>query len=147
MVGRSAQPRRRREGGTIPPAVVAKARTRAGSIASVQGRIQEATAHHTAALRLYKEAGDDWGIAYALQGLGVQAVLETEYERATTLYEEALARFEAIGDAWGIGGTLMNLGCLVGDAGEAERGERLLTREPGARCASRGTRTASPAPS
>lgn len=115
----------------VPPVVLAKAQTRAGSIASVQGRIQEATDRHTAALRLYEAAGDAWGIAFALQGLGVQAVLETDYARATALYEDALARFQALDDAWGIGGTLMNLGCLAGDAGDAERGEHLLTESLG----------------
>ena len=114
--------------GWLPPGVRAKAQTWAGCLACAQGRIRDATAHHAAALRLYEEAGDSWGAAFALQGLGVQAVLETEYKRATVLYEEALARFRAIDDAWGIGGTLMNLGCLVGDAGDGERGEELLTK-------------------
>jgi DNA-binding CsgD family transcriptional regulator len=92
----------------------------------VQGRLPDATVSFSAALRLYEEAGDAWGAAFALQGLGVQAVLATEYERATALYVEALSRFRVIGDPWGIGGTLMNLGCLVGDTGDAVRGEQLL---------------------
>ena len=113
--------------GAVPPAVRAKAQSWAGCLACVQGRIRDAAARHAAALHFYEEAGDAWGAAFALQGLGVQAVLQTEYERATALYEEALARFRAIGDAWGIGGTLLNLGCLAGDAGDRERGEQLLT--------------------
>ena len=123
--------------GAIPPAVRAKARNWAGSLACVQGHIQEATTHHAAALRLYEEAGDAWGAAFALQGLGVQAVLQTEYAQATALYEEALARFRTIENAWGIGGTLMNLGCLAGDAGDRDRGAA-TDGEPGAPAAGGG---------
>jgi predicted ATPase/DNA-binding CsgD family transcriptional regulator len=71
------------------------------------------------ALALFRELGDDWGVATAIQTGGVRALAAARYAEARDLFERALATFVARGDQdW--------IALLVHRLGEAAYGERDL---------------------
>jgi tetratricopeptide (TPR) repeat protein len=88
---------RKNEG--VDVAVRARALTEAGTFAWYQGDYDQAIVFHARALRLYRELGDEHGVAFALMCLGAQ---ETEKkgdtDRAASLFEEALSLSRRIGD-------------------------------------------------
>ncbi|MDQ5852660.1 MAG: tetratricopeptide repeat protein, partial [Chloroflexota bacterium] len=104
-----------------PASVRAKVFSGAGSLAYLQGDYARAAALHEQSLALYREAGDKWGTAFALNNLATQAQYQGDYERAASLFEESLALFREVGDNWGIAFALNNLGVNVASRGGYEQ--------------------------
>ncbi|HEY7035688.1 MAG TPA: LuxR C-terminal-related transcriptional regulator [Thermomicrobiales bacterium] len=109
--------------GEVPPAIRARALTRAGMLAWSHGDAIRAVALATEGLAIWRWVGDGVGVATSLRVLGIEAYGRGDYARATALLEEALALFRTAGEAWEVVNTLLNLSwvaCLDGDHDRAE---------------------------
>jgi predicted ATPase/DNA-binding XRE family transcriptional regulator len=82
----------------------------AGTIAFYRAEYMAANAHFAAALTRAQAIGDRQGVAYALDGLGVEAANRGDLTCARTCSVASLEHSTAIGDHWLAGITLMNLG-------------------------------------
>jgi tetratricopeptide (TPR) repeat protein len=116
--------------GPAPPGLRARALNRAGVLARNAGDYRHAERQHAAALDLARAAGDERGIAAALELLAYVPRDEADYDRARPLHEEGLARYRALGDRTGIADLLMSLGWTLFHEGDTARG--LALTEEGA---------------
>src|SRR5260370_35330599 len=80
------------------------------------GVVTELQGDHTAArvlqeesLAVFREVGDTWGLALALDWLGYTMRVQRDYARARSLFEESRALFREVGDKWGLSNTLQGL--------------------------------------
>jgi non-specific serine/threonine protein kinase len=78
-----------------------------------QGDVQRAAAPLSEALTLFRETGDAWGIASALQGLGQIAFDQGDDARATALWSERLALSRELGNRGGTAHALELLGLIA----------------------------------
>jgi hypothetical protein len=69
-------------------------------------------------VKLFRAAGDRWGLALATAGLGDGVMLTADLVRAHTLYEESLALYQEQGDIWGRATVLQSLALLVWTEGD-----------------------------
>ncbi|MGH2617673.1 MAG: ATP-binding protein, partial [Thermomicrobiales bacterium] len=102
-----------RTSATAPPQLRAKALSGLGLILESGGEYTRAKNAYTEALHLYREAGDEPGIAEALDNLGAIAEIEGDLGASESLAEEALALRRALGNKREIAGSLINLGNLA----------------------------------
>jgi predicted ATPase/DNA-binding SARP family transcriptional activator/DNA-binding CsgD family transcriptional regulator len=103
----------------------AKALSGAGTFAWHRGDYDKATALHGEALELYRQVGDDSGVAFSLMCLGAQHNQPGDYERAAPFFEEALALSRRIGDRRNIVVTLHSLADVERQRGNYERSKTL----------------------
>jgi predicted ATPase/class 3 adenylate cyclase len=103
----------------------AKLLSEAGTFAWHRGDYDRATELHGEALELYRELGDDSGVAFALICLGTQRLENSDYERAAPFYEEALAISRRIGDRPNIAMAIRSLAEVARQRGEYERAKML----------------------
>jgi predicted ATPase/DNA-binding CsgD family transcriptional regulator len=107
-----------------------QARARALNAAAVLARAQAdytpARSLFEESLAIFRELGDRWGIANALQNLGSVSLLQGDYAAAATLIDESLALWRELGDTWGIGVALGMRGALALDLRDYERAGPLL---------------------
>jgi non-specific serine/threonine protein kinase len=96
-----------------PPLARAKALGGAGTLAWQQGDYAAARVLLEESLALWREAGDERGIAAALHNLGLVAGASQDILTARALHEEGLAIARALGDRSGIAYALNNLGNVV----------------------------------
>ena len=80
---------------------------------------------HGEALELYRQAGDDSGVSFALLCLGAQYFEKGDPEQAAPFLEEALALSRRIGDKRNTAGTLHNLAEVERQRGNYERAKTL----------------------
>jgi predicted ATPase/DNA-binding CsgD family transcriptional regulator len=85
----------------------------AGNVGWQHGKFDAITALVEESLPLLEESGDRWGVAVALNHLGVTAGLRRDMERCAALLEESLALFRQLHDRWGIAMPLQNLGMVA----------------------------------
>jgi len=85
------------------PKVRAKALTGAGRLALEVGELERARALLEEGVQLFREAGDEAGLAEALDNLAIAAAFSGELEKAKPLFEESLALYREAGDGWGGG--------------------------------------------
>jgi tetratricopeptide (TPR) repeat protein len=97
-------------GGDVPPAIRAWAKVGAGSLAERQGDYPQAQRWEEDALAVFRELGDQAGIAAALRYLGSVAHGQLDYARAAELEAAALRIFRELGDDSGVRAMLNNLG-------------------------------------
>ena len=71
-------------------------------------------------LDLYRELGDEEGIARAIAELGSVAIAEQDLDRAAALYEEAVPRFRSQGRMSRVAASLGNLGTIAHMRGDFE---------------------------
>src|SRR5918994_1232924 len=107
------------------PATRAKLLSEAGTFAYYRAEFDHATALHGEALELYRELGDDSGVAFALMCLGAQYGEKGDHERGAPFFEEALALSRRIGDRRNIVMTLQNLADVERQRGNYERAKTL----------------------
>jgi predicted ATPase/class 3 adenylate cyclase len=103
----------------------AKLLSEAGTFAYYRTDFEHAIALHGEALALYRELGDDSGVAFALMCLGAQYAEKGDHERAAPFFEEALALSRRIGDQRNIASTLHNLAEVERQRGNYERAKAL----------------------
>jgi len=110
-------------------AELAPARARAlyevSAMAYYQGDYDRATAAVDASLTLYREIGDAWGIAAALNIRAAVATGQGDYKQAAELYGESLALRRTLGDTRDIAVSLNNLGNVALWQGDYDRATAL----------------------
>jgi tetratricopeptide (TPR) repeat protein len=99
-----------RASASAPPALRAKALSGLGVLLEATGDYDRAKTCHEEALALFRDVGDEPGIAEALENLGIIASNEGDLARSRSIREEVLALRRAIGDQRGIAVALINLG-------------------------------------
>lgn len=114
-----------------PAPLRAKALTAAGHLAYIVNQLDQAVALHDQCLALWRQLGDELGIAIALHQLGRAEHYRERYHRAAELYQESLAIRRAHEDKHGIALTLNSLGVLARDEGDDQRGQDLFTESLG----------------
>jgi len=62
---------------------------------------------------MYRELGDTYGVAHALECLGVAKTRLGDYGQALELHEESLVLYRALNQKWGIAISLNNLGIVA----------------------------------
>jgi predicted ATPase/class 3 adenylate cyclase len=77
------------------------------------------------ALAIYRELGDEWGIARAIFMLGYAAIESGDFARAHPLFEEAMARFHALGSEYQEMLAAFNLAWTYDELGDRDRGRAL----------------------
>jgi predicted ATPase/class 3 adenylate cyclase len=97
-----------------------------GTMALLLGDYGAAADYHSQALALYKQIGDENGIAFATTNLGVQAAIAGELGKATQLFEDSLERYRALESEVGIADVLSNLGVLLTYAGNLKHARAVL---------------------
>ena len=108
-------------GGTAPvDADYARALFWLGVLLDDARRPAEAASRLEAALAIYREMGDEVGIARTLNSLGVVARSTGDVERAERLLAESIERKEKLGDRPGIAVSLSNLGIVSTDRGRLD---------------------------
>jgi DNA-binding CsgD family transcriptional regulator len=103
----------------------AKTLTEVGWFALEQSDYEPAQRSLEESLLLYRDLGDNYGVAHALECLGVAKTRLGDYGRATQLQEESLALYRELGHKWGIAVSLVNLGTLALKQGEYEQATTL----------------------
>ena len=110
------------DGPDAPAALRAQVLLGSGRLAFLQCDYVAAVRRLEAALRIFRDTGDDRGVADTLQVLGSVAREHGRYERSMELHAEGLALAEAIGDQWAVArahGYLGFASWLQGDFGRA----------------------------
>jgi predicted ATPase len=113
-----------------------------GTLADVvqkRGDPEQAKELFEESVRLYREAGDRWGVAWTLGGLGNLFNDRGDYERAKELYEEGLALSRALDQAELHSAYLISLGHVSLLEGDYERATA-LNQEAAALLQERGRR-------
>ncbi len=110
-----------------------------GDLARQRGRLEEARSFFNRSLSLYREIGDEHGVAD--HGIAAADLARQRHEltRATNLYRLACAQFEALGNRYGVARSLNGVGDMArlqGDFGRASGNyRRALTILDGLRSA------------
>ena len=100
-------------GAEVPAGLRAQALLGSGRLALLQCDYVPAIRRLEAALRLYREMGDEQGISATLQVLGGVAREQGRYARAMELLAESLSAAETVGDRWAIARAHGHLGFVL----------------------------------
>ncbi|MDQ3496322.1 MAG: tetratricopeptide repeat protein [Actinomycetota bacterium] len=114
-----------RQSGRTEAATRAPVLTEAGTFAWHRGDYERSGVLHRQALALYRQQGDEGGIAFSLNCLGNQQSEKGDDEGAVPLLEEALALSRRIGDRRTIAYALHNLAEVARHRGDYEQAKTL----------------------
>ena len=114
--------------GAVPIDLLARAFRDYGGTAQMSGDLDRAEQAYEESGRLFREVGDEAGVATITFRFGVSAGSRGELEESRRLYEESLDTFHRIGDPIGELQVLGNLGAIAVQQGDLERGRELLER-------------------
>jgi predicted ATPase/DNA-binding SARP family transcriptional activator/DNA-binding CsgD family transcriptional regulator len=114
-----------------PAPLRAKALTAAGVLVFLQCEYGLATTRLEEGLSLWRELGDERGIASTLQDLGSVAREQARYARAKALHEESLSVWRGLEDEGGIASSLHRLGIVAWLSEDYERARALFTEVQG----------------
>jgi len=98
---------------------------------------EEGSSQHEEALHIFREIGEQRGIAVSLRALGWNLIPQGEYEAARQRLQESLTLYRELGNQQGMADTLGGLGYVTWVLGEFEAAKRLhqeghtLSREIG----------------
>ena len=104
-----------------PASIQAKALYAAASLSFIQSHYEGAEAFSSESLALYRELGDQPGIALSLWVLGNIAWVRSDTAKARSLLEEALALFKEVDDKEYAAYSLFSLALLASSQGEYVR--------------------------
>ncbi|SOD87035.1 BTAD domain-containing putative transcriptional regulator [Streptomyces sp. Ag109_G2-15] len=99
---------------------------RANLLANRTAWAGDATRDADEALEIYRRLGDQWGIAEALSARGEANERKGSYRTAAADYEAAIVHAERLGARAQMAVLRARLGSVLMEAGDAERGERML---------------------
>ena len=94
----------------VETSTVASLRGTLGDVVRSRGEHERAKELFEESVRLYREIGDRWGVAWSLGSLANVAGDRGDHEQAKRLYEEGLALSRRLGDASALGVYLVSLG-------------------------------------
>jgi len=114
--------------GDVDLALRARATLDYGGCADWSGDYERAGPAYARSGELFREAGDENGVAEATFRIGVIASRVGDLERARRLWEDSLATWQRLGDKIGELQALGNLGWLEFEEGDPERGRELVER-------------------
>jgi predicted ATPase/class 3 adenylate cyclase len=97
-----------------------------GSLATVQGRFEEAEKQYTNSLAKFQELGDKGGMAFALSSLGDLMRVVGDYDRASQYWEQNLEIFREIINRHGLIYSLSGLGWVSLRKGEHGKAKDLF---------------------
>ena len=106
--------------------VRARALQAAGLAAQMQGDFAYARIRFEESLALWRELGDQWGIAFAFAWLACVEAVPGSPATARPLAEASLALFRKLGDTWAIAFALETLGAIVKQLGDKTTARSLL---------------------
>lgn len=115
------------ESESVSPRLKAKAFCVSATLARNQGELGRASAFGEQSLVLYRQLGDERGIADALNELGVTAHQGGDRVRAVNLLQTSLNLYREIGFTWGVAYTLLWLADVQMRLEEVERAVKLWT--------------------
>jgi predicted ATPase/class 3 adenylate cyclase/two-component SAPR family response regulator len=110
----------------VSPSLRARALAAAANLAGLGGDGTAAERYNEEALRLARETGEQWVVAWVPIMLGIAATNREDGERATLLGEESLATARAVGDRWLIAASLLLQGRAARVRGDYEAATKLL---------------------
>ncbi|MHB8577108.1 MAG: tetratricopeptide repeat protein [Dehalococcoidia bacterium] len=125
--GRAWLDRGRRTGSNVSARTRATALLGAGILAKEQSDYAAARTALQDALGVYRDLGDEPGVAECLAGLGRVAEDQGGYAAAGPFYREALAIYRGLDDAMGIGRMTNNVGLLAMGSGDLDGAQSLFT--------------------
>ena len=99
-----------RAGEHLAPSPRARVLLGGGALASRQGDRSNARAMLEESLRLFQSIGDQWGVAWALDNLGMIVLADGDYVQAQSMFDRSLTLFHDAGDKRGTACVLDNLG-------------------------------------
>jgi predicted ATPase/transcriptional regulator with XRE-family HTH domain len=111
--------------GSVDPVVGAAALAASGALAWRLGSDELAAARFRESVAVYRELGDDRGLAEALRGLGPALERLGDHEASLALFEEAVALLRGLDDRPALAVALMHLGVAVSRDGHAGRATAL----------------------
>ncbi len=103
---------------SAPGLARARALNGAGFLNWAWGDYREANSLLHKSLSVFRELGDQYGMAWALNHLGHVALAQNELTLARRLVQESLASFRELGADWNIAWDLLNLGDIVRALGD-----------------------------
>jgi tetratricopeptide (TPR) repeat protein len=101
------------------------------------GDAQGALARYHEGLELFRQLGEQWGIAAALNNIGLVARIQGDYAKAVALYRESLWLWREMGDKQGIIESLEEWADLAVNVGDPVRATRLYSAAHASRLARR----------
>jgi predicted ATPase/DNA-binding SARP family transcriptional activator/DNA-binding CsgD family transcriptional regulator len=104
----------------------AKALAGAGWLAEALGDYEWARAAHEESLGIYRQLGDEKGVASSLANLGRVALFQGDQERASELLEESLALLRESRNEWELSRVLTSFGIIADRQGDHERAAALF---------------------
>jgi predicted ATPase len=114
--------------GDIPLDLRARALRDYGGSAQMSGDLERADLAYEESGRLFREIGDDAGVATSTFRLGNSASWRKDYTLCRRLYEESLETFRRVGDTIGELQVLGNLGAIAAMQGDLEHSRELTER-------------------
>ncbi len=96
------------------------------TFATVQRDFQAATEFLENSLSIYRNLGDQWGIAVSMNALAIVAGDRQDYAAAQTLFDETLARWRTLGDRVAIARCLHSFANVARGRGDYARARTLL---------------------
>ena len=109
-----------------PSVVRARALNASGSLAFRQGDYEAARELREASLAIFRQLGNQSGIAATLMNLGMVAQEQGDYKAAQVLHRESLTIQRQLGDREGIGQALNNLGVVMLNQGDYAAAQALF---------------------
>jgi non-specific serine/threonine protein kinase len=91
-----------------------------------QGALTHASSHLQEALAVYRDLGDQAGVATCLERLGLTLALQGDFSSGGASLREALGVFQAIGDQPGVGWTRVTLGMFSRTVGDLDAATEFL---------------------
>jgi len=113
------------EGAGVPATLRARALCWDAFIAGDQDNSSDALHLAEQSLALYREIGDQWGIAFAMQTLARTAITQDDFRRAEELLEPTLSMFRQTNDKWALSRSLLLLGLRASVMGDYVRAAAL----------------------
>ncbi|MBX7044043.1 MAG: tetratricopeptide repeat protein [Ignavibacteria bacterium] len=104
----------------------ARALVHAGRLAHIQGDIETAKSCYSESMSIFRESGNQAGIAAALKNFGLLSYEQGEYKRSEELHEEALEMFRQSNDKRGTAYSLNDYAAVLIEQGKFERAKQIL---------------------
>jgi tetratricopeptide (TPR) repeat protein len=104
---------------------MAQALLSAGRAAGISGRAEQSRQYFEASLRIYRQLADPWGVAYALNELGLRARRQGRLEHAQAMLEESHVLVRLSGSRMGERSAVMNLARITLERGALARAATL----------------------